>query len=347
MDIPYLCSQVAFNNKPIGSLKVSYRRGISNPDMVSPPSAGKSNGFKIHYNHSIRGQGLDISVNGRIIETPFYPWPDKPNNRTNGLVGEVDIEGDAKTFLTKDGLNWSTSVLQDVKDALLKADLRRGLKGGKTSLEDLAYSLACGIPKSARSGMGPELKRFLESDRTYGSPAHLLSSPTKGSFKKPVHFTHLNESQRTAFLKTSVESALSIKVSSKDTWGVAGVPVLPADFVFDYGGKTIVFECKDRYAIHEDIYQVRRYWDGLTARGTPPSVGVIVSDKTRPEVAALADYIEKAKLTDEKGNLIKIRLLTWGQFKVPSRIKSGTSMPSPNTKKTQKVMIKLLSGIPP
>ncbi len=343
--IPYIQSLLAFKSKSIGSLKVSYRRGISNPDLVDPPSKTLPNRFRIYYGHSMRGQGLDVVLNGRVVDSPFYPWPDRLNNINNGLVGEIEVEGDVQTILTKDGVDWSSSsAMRRVRDEIVHADVV-GPRGGQRSLESLFTTIAWSIPKSARSGAGAELLKFLSGPRTLGSPAHISRPGPKGPGRKYVYYTYLNESQRTAILKPGIEAALGVTVSSRDTWGVAGVPVLPADLVFDHGGKTVLIECKDRDTTHDDLYQVRRYWDGLVARGITPSVALIVADATRPEVKALADYFENAKFTDEKGNPLKIRFLTWRQFNIPSRIKGGTPGPAPDVKATFKVMIKMLSTI--
>lgn len=343
--IPYLHSVFGFKGKAVGPLRVTYRRGISNPDIVDPPAAGRQGAFRIYYGYSMRGQGLDVSLNGRVVESPYYPWPDRVNNINNGLVGELEVEGDVETILTKDGIDWTYSpVMQAVKEAVLDADVV-GPRGGQRSLESFVQTLTYGIPKLVLKRAGPELRALLESARTLGSPAHITPRAQRRAAKRFVYYSSLDEAARVAILKPGVELALGIAVSSRDTWGVAGVPVFPADFVFDYGGRVFIVECKDRPTKADDLYQVRRYWEGLVARGIFPTAGLIVSDSTAPEVKALADYFEKARYCDEKGNPIKIRFLGWRQFDIPSRVKGGTPMFGPNIAKTLRTLTRVLATV--
>lgn len=344
--VPYLTIRAAFQKHKIGGVTVSYQRGISNPDKVDPPAHPSPGVFRIYYGHSIRGQGIDVVLNGRVVEAPMYPWPDPPHNLNNGLVGELHIDGDVETILTKDRLDWTASkVLQRIKEEVLAADIT-GPRGGRKSLNDLFRTLVHGIPKQARVNAGSDLNDFLKNDRSIGSPAHIWPAQSKaGLGKKQRFYVPLNEAVRASILSKGVQLALAVNVSSRDTWGVNGVPVLPADLVFDHAGQTVLIECKDRDANHDDIYQVRRYWDGLAARGQDVKVAILVTDRTRSEVKALADYLEAKGYVDEKARPIRIRLLTWGRFKIPSRIPSGKPAPGPDVKRIQKVMGSLLASL--
>lgn len=344
--VPYLVSRIGLAKHKIGGVSVWYERGISNPDRVDPPAQHGPNAFRIYYGHSLRGQGIDVVLNGRVVEAPMYPWPDPPHNLNNGLVGELHIDGDVETILTKDRLDWTASkVLQRIKDEVLSADIV-GPRGGRKSLNDLFRALVHAIPKQVRANAGPDLTDFLRNDRSVGSPAHIWPSQSKQGLGKRLKFyVPLNEAVRSSILSKGIHAALAVNVSSRDTWGVNGVPVLPADIVFDHAGQTVFVECKDRDGNHDDIYQVRRYWDGLAARGQDVKLAILVTDRTRPEVRALAEYLEAKGYVDERSRPIRIRFLTWGGLKIPSRIPSGKPAPGPDVKRIQKVLGALLASL--
>ena len=80
-------------------------------------------------------------------------------------------------------------------------------------------------------------------------------------------------------------------------------------FTCTHSGVCTAYEGKAKQSKTNDVYQLRKYWDGCIHDGIAITDGVLVAAKHNDDVRALVAYINTQ--SGEDGRLYHFRLETW------------------------------------
>jgi len=81
------------------------------------------------------------------------------------------------------------------------------------------------------------------------------------------------------------------------------------DLYVSHEGKLILYEAKKDESILNDIYQLKKYWDGATLDGHKPTKGILIARKHSKLVRDVITYINE--MADINGNNYEFHLTTW------------------------------------
>lgn len=73
--------------------------------------------------------------------------------------------------------------------------------------------------------------------------------------------------------------------------------------------KITIYEGKVKATSTNDLYQLRKYWDGCVLDGIPPEDGVLIAARHPKDVQKLVDFLNSQTGSDDRP--YRLRLTTW------------------------------------
>tara|TARA_B100002052_G_scaffold39222_1_gene31291 strand:- start:1451 stop:3013 length:1563 start_codon:yes stop_codon:yes gene_type:complete len=266
------------NKKPKGKFKLNNGKTIVDYSFYYYP---KEENFYRYYKHNQRTNGVEIRLNGRLIEYNIFTeiWGLAVNNQYNNFLGIINIIGETpKTTRVK------TKVRRD--DDILLAVFR--------SIGD-SYFPADNVKKTItwdkeNSKSKSEKNKVSEGDKEYDLEEVLKSDAYK----------FIVNSQRQLFSK--VEGISNTQKPEVDL------------FCENENGKIILIELKKEDIKVLDVYQLLMYHDGYVYdKDISPDETWLIAEKKPKWANSLLEYINTLK--DQKNNKYNVQIKTYDDFR--------------------------------
>jgi len=265
-----------------GSLHISYKFGKINDNDDVP-----DNNRSIYYRKNTRCSGLEIRINGRVLENNLISeiWDRESHPSLNEFLGIVNLLSNDKNSLpitrtSKNGIREGDSKFEYLKNWILKKfstdDLNKIKNFTHSSEDDL------------KSEFVDRRKRFYQSEGYDDNEFH-------------------------------IERELKLYTSMYETNDLGSSDCPRADIYIRTDRNSIIYECKKDETSVKDVAQLRMYWDGCIVDQKPINKAILIGDSHPVSVMKM---IQRLNLSNDiEGNRYFFEARTWKDFDIYPNLK--------------------------